>query len=118
MQTQRGQFYISIEIFGKNEWQTKWHFTLVSSTYAFHRHLHFVVLSVAEPPVPLLRPWWMDFIVVVTIGCTSAFLLLLILLICYKAIKRYSLHLLDLCMKCICRCIEYICLWKIFLICH
>ncbi|XP_047677024.1 proline-rich membrane anchor 1-like isoform X1 [Tachysurus fulvidraco] len=47
-----------------------------------------LIPTVAESPVPLLRPWWMDFIVVVTVGCTSAFFLLLILLICFKAIKR------------------------------
>lgn len=84
----------------------------LSSTYAIHRDLQFFVLTVAEPPVPLLRPWWMDFIVVVTVGCTSAFFLLLILLICYKAIKRYSLHSLVLFMKCVCRCIEYSCVWE------
>lgn len=84
----------------------------------FVGELHFVVLSVAEPPVPLLRPWWMDFIVVVTVGCTSAFLLLLILLICFKAIKRYSLHLLVWFLKHIFRCTDYTlmenrCMWKI-----
>lgn len=97
---EREQFYIFIEILG--EWQTERHFTLISLIYAIHGDLHFFMLLVSEPPVPLLRPWWMDFIVVVTVGCTSAFLLLLILLICYKAIKRYSFHLLDLFMKCIC----------------
>lgn len=67
--------------------------------YVIYRDLHFVALSVAEPPVLLLRPWRMDFIVVVTVGCTSTFILLLILLICYKAIKRYSRHSLVLFMK-------------------
>ncbi|XP_036449287.1 proline-rich membrane anchor 1-like [Colossoma macropomum] len=51
-----------------------------------------LIPTVAEPPVPLLRPWWKDFIVVGTVGCSSAFFLLLTLIICYKAIKRKPLR--------------------------
>ncbi|XP_062862785.1 proline-rich membrane anchor 1-like [Trichomycterus rosablanca] len=50
-----------------------------------------LISTVAEPPVLLLQPWWMDFIVVGTVGCASAFLLLLTVLLCYKAIKRKPL---------------------------
>ncbi|XP_072546407.1 proline-rich membrane anchor 1-like [Salminus brasiliensis] len=51
-----------------------------------------LIPAVAEPPGVPLRPWWTDFIVVGTVGCTSAFFLLLTLIICYKAIKRKPLR--------------------------
>ncbi|XP_061824898.1 proline-rich membrane anchor 1 isoform X2 [Nerophis lumbriciformis] len=49
---------------------------------------------VAEPMVPLVRPWWtdMDFIVLGTVGCASALFLLSAIIICYKAIKRKPLR--------------------------
>uniref|UniRef100_A0A8C2ZCF6 Proline rich membrane anchor 1 n=1 Tax=Cyclopterus lumpus TaxID=8103 RepID=A0A8C2ZCF6_CYCLU len=48
-------------------------------------------LLVAEPMVPLLRPWWMemDIVVLGTVGCASVVFLLSAIIICYKAIKRY-----------------------------
>lgn len=51
------------------------------------------VLAVAEPMVPLVRPWWMemDFIVLGTVGCASVVFLLSAIIICYKAIKRWEL---------------------------
>ncbi|XP_026867425.1 proline-rich membrane anchor 1-like isoform X2 [Electrophorus electricus] len=48
--------------------------------------------TVAGPPVSLLRPSWMDFFVVWTVGCTSTFFLLLTFIICYKAFKRKPLR--------------------------
>lgn len=50
----------------------------------------FLFLLVAEPMVPLLRPWWMemDIIVLGTVGCASVVFLLSAIIICYKAIKR------------------------------
>nr|XP_043903685.1 proline-rich membrane anchor 1 [Solea senegalensis] len=50
--------------------------------------------TVAEPMVPLLRPWWMelDFIVLGTVGCASVVFLLSAIIICYKAIKRKPLR--------------------------
>ncbi|XP_054653034.1 proline-rich membrane anchor 1 isoform X1 [Dunckerocampus dactyliophorus] len=50
--------------------------------------------TVAEPMVPLVRPWWtdMDFIVLGTVGCASAVFLLSAIIICYKAIKRKPLR--------------------------
>ncbi|XP_023141742.1 proline-rich membrane anchor 1 [Amphiprion ocellaris] len=49
---------------------------------------------VAEPVVPLLRPWWMkmDIIVLGTVGCASVVFLLSAIIICYKAIKRKPLR--------------------------
>uniref|UniRef100_A0A3B3YSR9 Uncharacterized protein n=1 Tax=Poecilia mexicana TaxID=48701 RepID=A0A3B3YSR9_9TELE len=46
--------------------------------------------TVAEPMVPLLRPWWMevDVIVLGTVSCASVVFLLSAIIICYKAIKR------------------------------
>ncbi|KAI7804312.1 putative proline-rich membrane anchor 1 [Triplophysa rosa] len=38
--------------------------------------------------VPLLRSWWMDVIVLGTVGSALAFFLLFSIIICYKAIKR------------------------------
>lgn len=53
-------------------------------------HLLLPSNTVAEPMVPLLRPWWMemDFIVLGTVGCASLVFLLSAIIICYKAIKR------------------------------
>ncbi|XP_056250434.1 proline-rich membrane anchor 1 isoform X3 [Seriola aureovittata] len=50
--------------------------------------------TVAEPMVPLLRPWWMemDIIVLGTVGCASVVFLLSAIIICYKAIKRKPLR--------------------------
>ncbi|XP_058471135.1 proline-rich membrane anchor 1 [Solea solea] len=50
--------------------------------------------TVAEPMVPLLRPWWMemDLIVLGTVGCASVVFLLSAIIICYKAIKRKPLR--------------------------
>ncbi|KAM4624891.1 proline-rich membrane anchor 1 [Polymixia lowei] len=50
--------------------------------------------TVAEPMVPLLRPWWMEMeiIVVGTVGCASVVFLLSAIIICYKAIKRKPLR--------------------------
>ncbi|XP_026209754.1 proline-rich membrane anchor 1 [Anabas testudineus] len=50
--------------------------------------------TVAEPIVPLLRPWWMemDIIVLGTVGCASVVFLLSAIIICYKAIKRKPLR--------------------------
>uniref|UniRef100_A0A8C9YWB2 Proline rich membrane anchor 1 n=1 Tax=Sander lucioperca TaxID=283035 RepID=A0A8C9YWB2_SANLU len=51
-------------------------------------------LLVAEPMVPLLRPWWMemDIVVLGTVGCASVVFLLSAIIICYKAIKRKPLR--------------------------
>ncbi|XP_056915236.1 uncharacterized protein prima1 isoform X2 [Takifugu flavidus] len=43
--------------------------------------------TVAEPMVPLVQPWWMDFLVLGTVGCASVVFLLSAIIICYKAIK-------------------------------
>ncbi|TNN84168.1 Proline-rich membrane anchor 1 [Liparis tanakae] len=50
--------------------------------------------TVAEPTVPLLRPWWteMDIVVLGTVGCASVVFLLSAIIICYKAIKRKPLR--------------------------
>lgn len=50
--------------------------------------------TVAEPMVPLWRPWWreMDVIVLATVGCASVIFLLSAIIICYKAIKRKPLR--------------------------
>ncbi|XP_034714758.1 proline-rich membrane anchor 1 [Etheostoma cragini] len=50
--------------------------------------------TVAEPMVPLLRPWWMemDIVVLGTVGCASVVFLLSAIIICYKAIKRKPLR--------------------------
>ncbi|XP_068608506.1 LOW QUALITY PROTEIN: proline-rich membrane anchor 1 [Brachionichthys hirsutus] len=50
--------------------------------------------TVAEPIVPLMRPWWMemDIIVLGTAGCASVVFLLSAIIICYKAIKRKPLR--------------------------
>lgn len=40
--------------------------------------------------VPLVQPWWMDFIVLGTVGCASVVFLLSAIIICYKAIKRWE----------------------------
>lgn len=47
---------------------------------------------VMEPMVPLVRPWWSDFIVLGTVGCASVVFLLSAIIICYKAIKRKPLR--------------------------
>ncbi|TNM95445.1 proline-rich membrane anchor 1 isoform X1 [Takifugu flavidus] len=48
--------------------------------------------TVAEPMVPLVQPWWMDFLVLGTVGCASVVFLLSAIIICYKAIKRKPLR--------------------------
>ncbi|XP_070777181.1 proline-rich membrane anchor 1 [Enoplosus armatus] len=50
--------------------------------------------TVAEPMVPLMRPWWMemDIVVLGTVGCASVVFLLSAIIICYKAIKRKPLR--------------------------
>ncbi|XP_069570984.1 proline-rich membrane anchor 1-like isoform X2 [Brachyistius frenatus] len=50
--------------------------------------------TVAEPMVPLLRPWWMemDIVVLGTVGCASVVFLFSAIIICYKAIKRKPLR--------------------------
>ncbi|KAM7375843.1 hypothetical protein PAMP_005610 [Pampus punctatissimus] len=55
--------------------------------------------TVAEPMVPLLRPWWMemDIIVLGTVGCASVVFLLSAIIICYKAIKRLGVTILFFC---------------------
>lgn len=40
--------------------------------------------------VPLVQPWWTDFIVLGTVGCASVVFLLSAIIICYKAIKRWE----------------------------
>lgn len=74
--------------------------------YYSHSLLLYVCLSppapsslpfeVAEPMVPLLRPWWMemDIIVLGTVGCASVVFLLSAIIICYKAIKRLDVTIL------------------------
>uniref|UniRef100_A0A3B5KGB1 Proline rich membrane anchor 1 n=1 Tax=Takifugu rubripes TaxID=31033 RepID=A0A3B5KGB1_TAKRU len=49
-------------------------------------------LLMAEPMVPLVQPWWMDFLVLGTVGCASVVFLLSAIIICYKAIKRKPLR--------------------------
>ncbi|XP_056623095.1 proline-rich membrane anchor 1-like [Triplophysa dalaica] len=48
------------------------------------------MLLTADPgiSVPLLRSWWMDVIVLGTIGSALTLFLLFSIIICYKAIKR------------------------------
>ncbi|XP_014325033.1 proline-rich membrane anchor 1 [Xiphophorus maculatus] len=50
--------------------------------------------TVAQPMVPLLRPWWteVDVIVLGTVSCASVVFLLSAIIICYKAIKRKPLR--------------------------
>ncbi len=48
-----------------------------------------ITLSAPEASARLPRLWWMEIIVVGTIGSALAVFLLLIVIICYKAIKRY-----------------------------
>uniref|UniRef100_A0A8C5FB54 Proline rich membrane anchor 1 n=1 Tax=Gadus morhua TaxID=8049 RepID=A0A8C5FB54_GADMO len=49
-------------------------------------------ITVVEPVAPLLRPWWMEMEIIVlgTVGCASVVFLLSAIIICYKAIKRWS----------------------------
>ncbi|KAM9433102.1 proline-rich membrane anchor 1-like isoform 1-T1 [Salvelinus alpinus] len=47
-----------------------------------------LLATVVESPLPLLRPWWMEILVLGTVGCASAVFLLSAMIICYKAIKR------------------------------
>ncbi|KAJ7990741.1 hypothetical protein DPEC_G00290060 [Dallia pectoralis] len=44
--------------------------------------------TVFEYPSPRMRPWWMDILVLGTVGGAVAVFLLLATIICYKAIKR------------------------------
>ncbi|XP_035235336.1 proline-rich membrane anchor 1 [Anguilla anguilla] len=51
-----------------------------------------LVSTVAETNVPQLKPWWKEIVVLGTVGCASVAFLLLIVIICYKAIKRKPLR--------------------------
>nr|XP_046222877.1 proline-rich membrane anchor 1-like isoform X4 [Oncorhynchus gorbuscha] len=51
-----------------------------------------LLATVVESPLPLLRPWWMEILVLGTVGCASAVFLLSAMIICYKAIKRKPLR--------------------------
>ncbi|XP_010877163.1 proline-rich membrane anchor 1 isoform X2 [Esox lucius] len=51
-----------------------------------------LLATVVESPLPQLRPWWMDVIVLGTVGCALAVFLLSAIIICYKAIKRKPLR--------------------------
>uniref|UniRef100_A0AAZ3SW57 Proline-rich membrane anchor 1 n=1 Tax=Oncorhynchus tshawytscha TaxID=74940 RepID=A0AAZ3SW57_ONCTS len=44
--------------------------------------------SVAPSTVPPMKPWWKEIVVLGTVGCASVAFLLLMVIICYKAIKR------------------------------
>ncbi|KAI2654803.1 Proline-rich membrane anchor 1 [Labeo rohita] len=48
-----------------------------------------LIAMAPSAPAVLLRPWWMEIIVVGTTGSALAVFLLLTVIICYKAIKRY-----------------------------
>ncbi|XP_050990235.1 proline-rich membrane anchor 1 [Labeo rohita] len=47
-----------------------------------------LIAMAPSAPAVLLRPWWMEIIVVGTTGSALAVFLLLTVIICYKAIKR------------------------------
>lgn len=44
--------------------------------------------AVAPSTVPPMKPWWKEIVVLGTVGCASVAFLLLMVIICYKAIKR------------------------------
>uniref|UniRef100_A0A672KU54 Uncharacterized protein n=1 Tax=Sinocyclocheilus grahami TaxID=75366 RepID=A0A672KU54_SINGR len=48
-----------------------------------------ITLSAPEASAPLPRPWWTEIIVLGMIGSALAVFLLLTVIICYKAIRRY-----------------------------
>ncbi|XP_058843541.1 proline-rich membrane anchor 1-like isoform X1 [Acipenser ruthenus] len=51
-----------------------------------------LALATAESTVPLLKPWWKEIVVVGTVGCATLVFLLVMVIICYKAIKRKPLR--------------------------
>uniref|UniRef100_A0AAZ3QBX9 Proline rich membrane anchor 1 n=1 Tax=Oncorhynchus tshawytscha TaxID=74940 RepID=A0AAZ3QBX9_ONCTS len=48
--------------------------------------------AVAPSTVPPMKPWWKEIVVLGTVGCASVAFLLLMVIICYKAIKRKPLR--------------------------
>lgn len=51
-----------------------------------------LVFTVAPSTVMPTKPWWKEIVVLGTVGCASFAFLLLIVIICYKAIKRKPLR--------------------------
>ncbi|XP_029589237.1 proline-rich membrane anchor 1 [Salmo trutta] len=51
-----------------------------------------LVFTVAPSTVPPMKPWWKEIVVLGTVGCASVAFLLLMVIICYKAIKRKPLR--------------------------
>nr|XP_015206413.1 PREDICTED: proline-rich membrane anchor 1 isoform X3 [Lepisosteus oculatus] len=50
-----------------------------------------LVSQTPEPSVPQMKPWWKEIVIIGTVGCATVLFLLLMVIICYKAIKRQDI---------------------------